>query len=124
MNLIIRKEYNNWLTILEDLVKGKVELSDEQIYQIQKSATNWPTCACGQLCQNLPRFGDGQPVDTILTNLGLEFNRQVANRCWDDALHTFKKIETRSSLLIDTANKKSSLLAAKAKLEKELAELG
>lgn len=75
----------NWIGVLKDLIAG-APLTDPDRIKIQNLAANWPTCACGQLCQVLPRNPDGKPKDHILEVLGRNFLGDIFNRDWKKAL--------------------------------------
>lgn len=90
----------NWLAVLKDLAAG-ARFTDEQSRDLAHRAANWPTCACGQLCETLPQHGDGGPQDRVLRDLGIEFFYYIEIERWDKALTTFYQIEVRSQQLLD-----------------------
>jgi hypothetical protein len=90
----------NWLTELTELSKGK-EINIHQGVELSRLAGGWPTCACGQLCDLLERNDDASPVDKELRILGLKFSDQVSGNKWCLALETFKKIECRTTKLLE-----------------------
>ena len=60
----------NWFTALESL---KPNDSIEYRIALSNKASVWVTCACGQLCQALPRYDGGAPKDQMLFSLGHTF---------------------------------------------------
>jgi hypothetical protein len=63
-------------------------------------ASQWTTCACGNMCDIIPRTEDGRPVDTTLTHLGIIFPRAIEAGNYDGALSILDQIEERSAVLI------------------------
>lgn len=63
---------------------------------LSELAGNWVTCACGNQCDVIPRFGAGAPMDRELYDLGSEFSCEVDSKLWEDAEETLTKIERRS----------------------------
>ena len=91
----------NWLAILKDLAAG-APLNKRDYRKIASRAASWPTCACGQLCKDLPRTDSGVPVDHQLAVLGYYFAAAVKDRHWKLALATFHQIEARAIKLLDS----------------------
>lgn len=89
----------DWLTVLERLSNGE-EFNHKVAFELTKLAGNWPTCACGQLCQVLERKHDGTPIDERLQFLGMRFYQQVHDERWCFALRTFLAIEKRTTKLL------------------------
>lgn len=94
----------NWIAVLKDIVAGAHVTFMDHITLLDL-ASNWPTCACGQLCKNLPKNRDGGPADIILALNGVEFYKHVSKMNWNDALHTFYKIEERTMELLEEEEK-------------------
>jgi hypothetical protein len=91
----------NWLVKLNALVRRKRPLTDNEQYDLETKAGSWPTCACGQLCQALPRIShSATPLDKTLQRLGLSFYSRIQHSRWSDALVAFRKIEKRSAKLL------------------------
>ena len=70
-------------------------------------ADNWVTCACGQLCRNLPRGLGKKPKDKKLSDLGMQFSRilyeinlEPSNEARKEAIEILKAIETRTTTLL------------------------
>ena len=93
----------NWLAVLKDLAAG-MPISDRDYAILFGLATQWPTCACSQLCQSLPRDPTGVPLDDQLSDLGIEFYWKVGRQKWRQALATFHKIEQRTEELLEEQN--------------------
>ena len=102
----------NWFKALEKKIDDPSPSdSDEELY---KRSSHWATCACGNMCDVIPRTSGGQPVDDELENLGTLFNRQVEDaidknvkgsedpdftgdrHSWRVARMIFERIEIRS----------------------------
>lgn len=80
---------------------------------LSRKAKNWVTCACGTLCELIPRYNkstmdgnfsstkkDGAPIDWPLRKLGISFYSHVENENWKAAKTTLDKIEKRSAQII------------------------
>ena len=99
----------DWLAFLEHVAENANNLDQyavdpvsrfKMLSQIRQLAGLWPSCACGQLCQKLPRDYLGAPRDRDLFALGRRFYDQVKNLDWPEALTTFHKIEARAAVLL------------------------
>ena len=88
----------NWITALEGAIR--TEPSDVEWYRMENLAGTWPTCACGELCRQLPRCTDGSPRDEALYGLGRSFYNNVLGRDWPAALAIFRQIEARTEQLL------------------------
>lgn len=93
------KEFD-WLTTLEELVKGRVP-SEAECLALKDRSCHWTTCACGDLCSVLPRHFSGQPLDHFLSIYGVDFYEAVMARDWRGALSLLHSIEYRSSELLE-----------------------
>lgn len=91
----------NWLAVLKDLAAGMpLDYADHD--QLMFRAMNWPTCACGQLCQALPRYSSSKrPTDEETACLGVEFAQYIVERRWKGAITCFHEIEKRTDALLD-----------------------
>lgn len=83
----------------------------DQLTQEQKEkgimlAKSWVTCACGNQCKLIPReeFIKGRPDDDILYSLGNLFAILVKIERYESAKFIIKKIEKRSSQIINEIN--------------------
>jgi hypothetical protein len=85
----------DWMAALEQCQK-EPEAAADCHKALVLMASDWPTCACGQLCKAVPRYMNGRPKDYELYELGIDFADQVGNHLWSDALATLHKIEART----------------------------
>jgi len=77
----------NWPQIIKDLEHNRY--TRKQCVEVEEAANNWVTCACGTLCEALPRdLGSGTPKDAELENLGLLFAEIIHDLCSRSCLHT------------------------------------
>ena len=88
----------NWYTELENAIKE--EPTEEKHLELLRLSDKWVTCACGQLCKNLPRNGNGQPRDEELFNYGIMFSYSISERYWFSALAILNLIEKRTIYLL------------------------
>ena len=81
---------------------SKKRISKETWKELQKKASDWVTCACGNQCAIIPRWYNGAPLDDVLTELGSVhgFYGAVQGRDKEEALHFLEMIEMRSAFLI------------------------
>ena len=64
-------------------------------------ASNWVTCACGQLCKGLERVGKRkQPSDWLLFNFGRDFYKLIELKDFEGAKEVLHLIESRTSELL------------------------
>lgn len=73
---------------------------DKDWYYLKRMSSRWVTCACGNTCAIIPRDDKGMPYDTVLSDLGHLFYEKVCDMNTRGAKATLKKIEARSSELI------------------------
>lgn len=84
----------------------------EQKREAFSNATCWVTCACGNQCDALPRYYDGEPKDRILSKLGFEFADNIGDICdakskrerehaQRDAMKTLVAIEQRAARVLN-----------------------
>lgn len=74
--------------------------SKEQWAMAESLALSWVTCACGNICEIIPRAEDGRPLDTDLNVLGVVFYLMIKDKKIKAAKETLEKIEARSTELI------------------------
>jgi len=104
----------NWFEELENV---KVDDFDK-LSKLVDLAKQWPTCACGELCKDLPKYCGGDsslekvaPADKRLRDLGSTFFNHVAGmqkarhndtfeRRRASAIEIFHKIEARTAELL------------------------
>ena len=101
--LIIREPFK-WLDVLTQITNGAT-VSEAQAEILSGKSGDWHKCACGELCKQLPQresmTGRGTgPVDSGLSDLGIEFCGHVSHSQWDDALAIYHKIEARTGELL------------------------
>lgn len=132
MKLTVEKTYTDWLALLGDLAKGTLTLDSEQEEKLAEAASDWPSCACGQLCSALPRNSEGAPKDLELYALGLDFNDAIGDGDYSYALTVFKTIERRSTRLLSelehtntlkAKQQRAKLVAQRDELNRKLAQL-
>lgn len=86
-------------------------MSKEDLEDAHDLASDWPTCACGQLCRALPRSIAGEPYDDQFHRLGMDFLSEIINMklmdsecdkesCRKNAIAIFKRIEERTIELL------------------------
>lgn len=71
----LRDGVYDWPMILDSLEDNKID--EIHFKEIDDAASEWPTCACGNLCKGLPRKEDGTPVDQILFRRGVRFSESI-----------------------------------------------
>ena len=90
----------DWYAFLDANEKVKNDFHE----QATVKSGNWVTCACGQLCKDLPRESDkdNEPKDMDLTTLGVYFHGNILNKDWLNAKITLNDIEKRTQFLLNT----------------------
>jgi hypothetical protein len=68
-------------------------------------AADWVTCACGNLCDIIPRSQIGRPCDRELEILGVHFHYSIKGADFTRAKETLAKIEKRSAEIIEGLTK-------------------
>jgi len=91
-------EQFNWVTTLQDIISGKTANPDWKFLK-GKSAC-WTTCACGNLCDAIPRRYSGQPDDLLLATHGSYFYMYITDKRPKMALETLHVIERRAMILL------------------------
>lgn len=77
---------------------------------IRSRSKSWITCACGNMCEIIPRTPNGEPMDPILNSLGVLFHVYVTNRNYNSAIQTLTGIEERSGTLVKEQLKKQMII--------------
>jgi hypothetical protein len=99
----------------EFLNQPKNNFSKEDLEDACALSRSWITCACGQLCDSLPRHENSNaPIDPILTHLGLDFMENINNayEAYVDHEEGFlSRIESAKSVLIKIEERTIALLA-------------
>lgn len=70
-------------------------------HEATNKSGSWVTCACGQLCKDLPRTPHDSPEDITLDHLGIEFDLAIKSLRWNDAKYILHQIEARTAVLLD-----------------------
>ena len=105
----------NWydrLNELKQLKRLKHYSYSTKHYQYHHEACSWVTCACGNMCDIIPRVtndefsGPGRPQDHELAQLGAAFPKFISADDYEGALDCLDKIEKRSEILIQQELKK------------------
>lgn len=85
----------NWFAALKDAKAGL--LSPEELANMRGLAGEWVTCACGNLCERIPRMTfSNAPEDPHLAELGSLFYDYVDGSEWKEAMETLVAIEKRA----------------------------
>jgi hypothetical protein len=103
----------NWFLFFEQSAK---EISLEVLTEAEKLASNWVSCACGQLCKALPRGvydNPNEPKDPELSELGYNFHGEI-----EDARY-FEKANDPEAVEYHLAKAKEILI----KIEQRTTEL-
>jgi hypothetical protein len=105
-----RDENFCWFMFLN---QPKSDFSEEDLKDAYGLSKSWITCACGQLCNSLPRERSNSPIDPVLVNLGMEFMGNI-----DDAYEAYvdheegflSRIESAKSVLVKIEERTIALL--------------
>ena len=76
------------------------DITEQEWRDAQVRSMSWVTCACGNLCDAIPRFPSGIPEDPRLSELGSKFAGVVAMRDVAGCKYTLEQIEIRSGQLL------------------------
>jgi len=130
--IIFKKEPFNWFQALQTQEVRRAYLHQkthtqkirwspgyynlEERYQLSAQVLSelsgdWVTCACGNLCDAIPRRDDnagwgrsglkGEPVDFRLAHMGLQFSYQVRTEQYALAISTLREIEERAVEILE-----------------------
>jgi len=91
----------DWNKFLENPPEDR---SDEHLFASTLSS-KWVTCACGNLCDIIPRSIKGKPDDRELERLGIEFDYEIKKGDFVTAKETLAKIEKLSTEIIERLTK-------------------
>ena len=69
----------DWPQIIRDLQADAYTEAGKR--DVLKAAHEWVTCACGNLCEEIPRDLCGAPKDTYLTNTEVNFATAIRGLC-------------------------------------------
>lgn len=92
-------KYFDWNEFL-----NREDISEEEWNEARHLSDGWVTCACGNMCDVIPREYDGAPYDTVLYLLGIDFFEYIDSKDKDQAKKTLGKIEKRSEEIIKELN--------------------
>lgn len=101
----------DWNKFLDKAERGKC--SEDELFEAGNLAGSWVTCACGNLCNKLPRDSQGKPIDKELNKLGSNFFDDIGDiYAHSDnpvlyvkkARYSLEKIEERSAYLLNAQN--------------------
>lgn len=87
-----------------NVMLNKETITPEEWDKMEMLAASWVTCAVGNLCDVIPRFRSGEPIDRKLGMLGQDFSVFIERRNLLGAKQTLEKIEERSAYLIKQIN--------------------
>lgn len=73
--------------------------------ELATRSSSWITCACGNLCDDIPRCYTGEPKDAQLSGLGMLFHREIRLRKKHKALKTLLAIEQVSDRILKEMKK-------------------
>lgn len=90
----------DWNEFLDVASKGEPYKSFD-LSQVSELAASWVMCACGSQCAAIPRRRNGSPKDAQLLALGSLFYLAVSESQFEEAKWILKKIEVRSSELLE-----------------------
>lgn len=82
-------------------LKSPTEKEHENMSNLSAS---WVTCACGNICDALPRNEKNVPEDSILKNLGCNFSDHIVDGEWLEAFKVLNLIESRVAILLINQN--------------------
>jgi hypothetical protein len=92
----------DWNSFLDKAIAGKV--GAKALASAVVRSKSWVTCACGNMCDLIPRkevgFTQGCPLDDTLASLGVDFFDHVKDGRYKSAKKTLAAIERRSAKLI------------------------
>jgi hypothetical protein len=83
-----------------EFLKNPPQYPSIEHYRACDLASEWVTCACGNLCDIIPRSPIGRPSDRELESLGVDFHYSVKGGEWQKAKEILAKIEKRSEEII------------------------
>jgi hypothetical protein len=88
-----------WRRFLD--TEDATDLSDSDWMLAAKLAGSWNTCACGSINDGLPRSSiGGEPRDTELFRMGMEFMRLIQQRKLPEAQKMFMKINEQGAQVL------------------------
>jgi hypothetical protein len=97
----------DWNDFLDRAIRGEVK--GWESVKSSDLSERWVTCACGNLCDRIPRREDGAPEDFLLRKLGCEFANDITWSRWEIAKERLIDIELRSSEILREMDKRNEL---------------
>jgi hypothetical protein len=94
-----KKQKWDWFKVLRRAIEHAPDT--ELQGRMKDKASDWPTCACGQLCKRLPRHANKEPKDSALGYLGMDFFGAVCRGYYHEAMSLMKSIEARTTKLLN-----------------------
>jgi hypothetical protein len=98
-----------WFLFLE---QPDNEITEDQIEEAYEKSAQWVTCACGQLCKEIPRNECNRPLDADLQLLGVSFmdKLKIAKNVFYRQ-HSFKEyLDEAKDILIKIEQRTTELL--------------
>lgn len=75
----------DWPQIIRDLQADAYTAAGKR--DVLNAASSWIVCACGNLCDEIPRAGSGRPLDDDLFNAGIDFSDAIRKMCRSATVH-------------------------------------
>ena len=75
----------DWPQIIDDLEADAYTEYGKR--DVRKAAGSWVTCACGNLCDEIPRGWLGMPLDDHLSYAGADFTNAILSLCKAKTVH-------------------------------------
>ena len=69
----------DWPQIIRDLQADAY--TEAGTREVREAAGDWVTCACGNLCDAIPRNPDGEPENISLASMGVYFEHAIVDLC-------------------------------------------
>jgi hypothetical protein len=80
---------------------NKEEMANDEWAHAEDLSSSWVTCACGNMCDVIPREKGGRPLDINLDVYGMNFSDAIENKDKEEAKRILVLIELRSQYLIN-----------------------
>jgi hypothetical protein len=90
----------DWNSFLDRAIAGNLDQGEWT--DARARSAMWPTCACGNQCESIPRQpGSGAPYDGRLRFLGAAFATDIRQGEFRKAKETLKAIEGRACEILE-----------------------
>lgn len=86
---------------LRNLKRRKTNITDDVYNKLIERSANRVTCACGNMCNIIPRKICGEPIDCELANLVENFHVMLYDQKWNKAAAILRNIERRYAALVN-----------------------